>query len=128
MSAPVAAVLFCALATGATVFQLALALGAPWGELAMGGRFPGRLPTALRAGAVVQGLVLVSLAGVVVSRAGVGFERWQTTARWAVWLAVASSALSLLANLVTPSARERRLWAPVALGMLLSSVVVALRG
>ncbi|HZA52268.1 MAG TPA: hypothetical protein VE549_16095 [Myxococcaceae bacterium] len=36
------------------------------------------------------------------------------------------SALSLLANLATPSRWERRIWAPVAFGLLICSVVVAL--
>jgi hypothetical protein len=40
------------LATAVVVgFRLALAAGAPWGEYAMGGRFPGRFPPAMRAAA-----------------------------------------------------------------------------
>ena len=51
-------------------FQLLLALGAPWGEYTMGGRFPGRFPPRMRVLAVVQAVVLSLLALVVLSAAG----------------------------------------------------------
>jgi hypothetical protein len=46
-------------------YQLALALGAPWGAYAMGGRVPGRFPPALRVLTLVQAVVLGLLALVV---------------------------------------------------------------
>lgn len=39
----ISAYIFSALIVVAA-FQLALALGAPWGEMAMGGKFTGRFP------------------------------------------------------------------------------------
>jgi hypothetical protein len=39
---------------------------------------------------------------------------------------VAISAIALVLNLITPSAGERKRWAPIALAMLASSLVVAL--
>ena len=46
-----------ALVTGLVVaFQVALALGAPWGAYAMGGAFPGRMPPPLRVAALIQAL------------------------------------------------------------------------
>lgn len=45
---PYTALLF-SLASGAVaIFQLALVLGAPWGELTLGGRWRGRLPLKIR--------------------------------------------------------------------------------
>lgn len=44
--------MFLIAAAGSIAFQLALALGAPWGEYAMGGRYPGRFPPGLRLAAV----------------------------------------------------------------------------
>ncbi|MCI0679398.1 MAG: hypothetical protein L0Z63_10210 [Actinobacteria bacterium] len=41
-----------------TLFQLALAAGAPWGVAAWGGRHPGVLPTRLRIASVVVALVV----------------------------------------------------------------------
>ena len=42
-----------------------------------------------------------------------------------VWLVVAFAAVSLVLNLITPSAGERAIWAPVAVLLLASSTVVA---
>ena len=106
-------------------FQIALALGAPWGAYAMGGAFPGQFPPELRVAAVVQAVILAGLALVVLARAGITLPQWSRTSRWLVWVVVAFSALSLVLNLITPSARERAIWAPVALIMLICSVIVA---
>ena len=110
---------------GVIAFQLALAAGAPWGEFAMGGAYPGQFPPELRVAAVVQAVVLGLLALVVLARAGIALPKWSKTSRWLVWVVVAFSALSLVLNSITPSARERMIWAPVALVMLVCSVIVA---
>ncbi|HPG60965.1 MAG TPA: hypothetical protein PK586_03090 [Casimicrobium sp.] len=44
----IAALLFVAASCVVGVFQIALALGAPWGELTLGGRWRGSLPLAVR--------------------------------------------------------------------------------
>lgn len=125
MTAEVAAIIFCVLTSVVVVFQLALAAGAPWGQVAMGGKYPGRFPRQLRIAAVVQALVLVGLGAVVLTRAGLIFPQWLTASTWLIWGVVAFSALALALNLITPSKWERILWAPVAAGMLLCSVIVA---
>jgi len=109
-------------------FQLALAASAPWGGFAMAGRYPGRFPAPLRVAAVVQAFILALLAAVVVARAGVAFDAWASVASWLVWVVVAFSALSLVLNAITPSQRERRLWVPVAVVLLGSSLIVAFGG
>jgi hypothetical protein len=110
---------------GVALFQLALALGAPWGSFAMGGAFPGQFPPSMRVAALVQIVVLGVLALVVLSRAGVVFPDWRAS-RWLIWVVVAFSAVSLVLNLITPSGGERLIWAPVAAFLLACSVVVAL--
>lgn len=120
-----AAYLYTALTAGVVAFQLALAAGAPWGAYAMGGAFPGQFPPALRVAAVIQAILLVGLAAVVLVRAGLGAARWARAARWLVWLVVAYCAVGLVLNLITPSAGERAIWAPVLALLLLSSSVVA---
>ena len=126
MSATFFAYLFAAVTLISVLFQLALAAGMPWGHLAMGGRFPGKFPPALRIGAVVQAALLAFLACVVLARAGVAFPDLSNLANVLIWIAVGISGLSLIMNLITPSKWERRLWAPVALLMTLSSLIVAL--
>ncbi len=115
------------LATAVVVaFQVALALGAPWGELAMGGRFPGRFPPRMRVAAVLQATVLVLLALVVLDAAGVISLGWTASLPLAVWFPVVFSGISVAVNAISPSPRERRLWVPVGLVLLVSSIIVAL--
>jgi hypothetical protein len=120
-----AAFVYGVVSLGVIAFQLALAAGAPWGEYAMGGGFPGQFPPELRVAAIVQAVILALLTMVVLARAGVALPRWSRTSRWIIWVVVVFSALSLVLNLITPSASERAIWAPVALVMLVCSVIVA---
>ncbi|HZG74327.1 MAG TPA: hypothetical protein VEZ72_00595 [Paenibacillus sp.] len=126
MVADAAAVLFAILTGIVVLFQLALAAGMPWGSLAMGGKFPGTFPPAMRAAAVAQAAVLALLAVVVGSRASLLLPGWGAFSSSAVWFVVAFSAVGTVMNLITPSKRERIVWAPVTLLMLISSVLVAL--
>ncbi len=126
MNAALFATLYAAFTAIVVVFQLALAAGAPWGQVAMGGRYPGSFPTQLRIGALVQAALLSFLALIVLSRAGVGFPVLDPVSGWMVWIAVAISLLSLILNLITRSKWERRLWAPVALVLVVCSLLVAL--
>ena len=121
----IAAVVFIVLVVAIITFQVALALGAPWGEYAMSGAFPGPFPTELRIAAVMQALLWVAFACVIVARAGLGLRSLARASRWMAWVIVAVTAVSLILNLISPSAGERILWAPVALVLFVSSVLVA---
>ncbi len=120
-----AALVFATVGTGVVAFQLALALGAPWGAYAMGGSIPGRFPTPLRIAAVVQAVAIAFLALAVLSAAGVAVPDLAANLPWLVWVAVAISGLAVVLNSISRSAGERRIWVPVAVVMLLSSLVVA---
>jgi hypothetical protein len=122
----VAAVTFAVVTAGVIAFQIGLALGAPWGAYAMGGKFPGRYPAAMRGVAVVQALLLAVVAVVVLSAAGLVLPSLAQALPWLVWLPVAFSVASVVLNAITPSAGERRIWVPVGVAMLVSSLVVAL--
>ena len=122
----IAAVVFAVVAGGVVAFQFALALGAPWGAYAMGGSFPGRFPPPLRVAAVVQGVVIGLLAVVVLSDAGLVLPALAMAAPWLVWIPVAVSVVAVVLNGISRSAGERRIWAPVAMALLVSSLVVAL--
>jgi len=124
--AAIAAVIFAVVVIGAAAFQVGLAAGAPWGEFAMGGRFPGTFPVPLRVSAAVQGVVLIGLGAIVLARAGLAFDAWGASARTLVWGVVAFCVASLVLNSITPSRKERLVWAPVALVLLASSLTVAL--
>jgi hypothetical protein len=121
----IAAFIFAFLASFAAIFQFALACGAPWGHLTMGGRFAGRLPMRMRFAAIIQMIVLLGLAASVLVRAHLWYPELNEASRTGVWFSVAVSFVSSLANLATPSKPERRLWAPVTLVMLATSLLVA---
>jgi hypothetical protein len=121
----IAGIVYAAATAVVVAFQIVLALGAPWGAYAMGGTYPGQFPPALRIAALVQAGILIGLAGIVLARAGIALKSWERVARWMVWVAVAFSAVSLVLNLITPSAGERMLWAPVAFVLLVCSLLVA---
>ena len=124
----IAGISYAVVTAGIVVFQIALALGAPWGEYAMGGAYPGQFPPALRVAALVQVVLLLFFAGVVFVRAGITLGKWSRVPSWLMWVVVAFGALSLVLNLITPSGGERIIWAPVAFLMLMSSLVVAIKG
>lgn len=121
-----AALLFTALIVGVVAFQLALAAGAPWGEYAMGGAYPGRYPTRMRAVAVVQAILLGGLAVMVLSAAGLLLPDLVETSPWLAWVPVVVSALAVVLNAASRSAGERRIWVPVAVALLVTSLIVAL--
>jgi hypothetical protein len=123
-----AAILYATVSAGVVTFELALAVGAPWGAYAMGGAFPGQLPPALRIAALVQAALIAGMAVIVLVRGGLILPRWSRVSRRLVWVVVAFVALSLVLNLITPSAGERAIWAPVAVLLLLSSLAVAISG
>lgn len=119
------ALVFTAASLGVIAFQVALALGAPWGAYAMGGAFPGVYPTRLRIAAIVQGAVVGLLALAVLSAGGVALPALHASFPWLIWVVVAFSALGVVLNAISRSAGERRIWVPVTLVMLLSSLLVA---
>jgi hypothetical protein len=124
----IAALLFTSVTLGAIAFQLALAAGAPWGAYAMGGRFPGRMPPAMRIAALGQAALLGLLILIVLAGAGLAQVPIVSGLPSLIWLVVGFSALSLVLNAASRSPGERRIWVPVAVIMLGSSLVVALTG
>ncbi len=122
----VAATIYLFVTAGVVAFQFALALGVPWGSYAMGGTFPGRFPPAMRVAAVGQAALLGFMAAVVMSRAGLLLSDWAQISVWLIWVIVAFSAVSVVLNMITPSAGERRIWLPMAIVLFTSSLTVAL--
>ena len=127
MSIPAAAAIAFAATTALVVaFQAALALGAPWGAYAMGGAIRGRMPPPLRVAAVVQGLLLIGVALIVLADAALVSVGLVNEWRWLAWIPVAVSAIAVVLNGSTRSRGERRIWLPVSLVLLVSSLAVAL--
>jgi hypothetical protein len=125
MRASVAARIFLVLTAVVVAFQLALAAGAPWGDLTMGGAFPGQLPPRMRVVAAASAAVLTGLGAIVAARAGLALPRWRRAARRLIWGVVAYTLVGIAANSATPSARERALWLPVVLVLAGCALIVA---
>ena len=122
----IAALVFVAASCVVCAFQIALALGAPWGELTLGGRWRGSLPLAVRLIPLLSVVLLVCFCAVVLARANVALPQYQQLSQTLVWFVVGYCALGSIANAATPSKHERKLWLPVVLFMLTSSLVVAM--
>lgn len=126
MLVDLAAIVYLVLTVIGVGFQLALALGAPWGELTLGGRYPGRLPPLLRVMAVLQAAILSLMAVIVLSKAGLVLPEATADSPNVAYIPVVVMAFSAWMNIKTPSVRERKLWAPVTIAMLACALVVAL--
>ncbi len=120
-----AALLFVLAAAGVGIFQVALALGAPWGELTLGGRWPGRLPPRIRLLPVLSLALLGLFSAVILARADLALPLLQPHSDALAWVVVGYCGLGCIANAMTPGKRERRLWLHVVLGMVALSLIVA---
>ncbi|MFZ6872236.1 hypothetical protein ACO0LF_09245 [Undibacterium sp. Di27W] len=125
VSAYVAGILAAVLLLFVMLFQFALACGAPWGNLAMGGKYPGKLPVQLRIAALMQLCLLACTGTIMLVRAGMFLPDYLAWSRTAIWAVVVFMLISSILNLLTPSKWERRIWAPVALLLLACSIVLA---
>ena len=122
----IAAFAFTVAAGGVIAFQIALALGAPWGRYAMGGAVPGRFPPRMRVAAIIQAILIALLTIAVLSAAGLLVPDLALRFPWLVWVAVVVSAIAVVLNAISRSSGERRVWVPIATVMLVSSLLVAL--
>jgi hypothetical protein len=123
-AAVLAAVLFLAMAA----FQASLALGVPLGAHVLGGRYPGVLPSRLRAFSAIAAAILVGGALVILARAGaigwpVGATGVLAPAAWAI---TAFLALNTLGNLASKSRLERTVFAAVTAALAVLSGYVAM--
>ncbi len=122
----ISAYIFLLFATVVSLFQLALALGASWGEMAMGGKIHGRFPLKLRFAAVFQLLLIVFSVIVVLVRAKLYLIEYFELSRTLIWFVVAIFSISLVLNSITSSKKERLLGVPLAIILSISSIYVAL--
>lgn len=107
------------------LFQLALIIGAPWGQFTQGGYAEGALPTAGRILAAISIVIIMLFALGVLGRAGLG--PWSGRPRLATGFAWASLTYSVLGfgmNLLSPSVSERAIWVPVTVVMGACAAVV----
>jgi hypothetical protein len=127
MLATTSAVFLVVMTLVVTVFQIALALGAPWGEYAYGGTKTGKLPTGFRINSVVSAFLMLAISGHYLAQLGV-FEPVLDSAGNSVvnWVLVGFTGLAALANNATRSKKERMVWGIPTILMFLAALAVAL--
>lgn len=119
-------VLFVGLLAILALFHLALALGAPWGELVWGGDHA-VLPSRLRMGSAISILLYALFAAVALDRTGIinpfpgnGFSTI------AMWVIGAYLLLSMMPMLSSRSSLERFITAPAAFVLSILAVLIAI--
>ena len=120
------AILFCALLAVLVAFQLALALGAPLGRFAWGGQHDGTLPTRLRIASAVSIALYLAMALVALARVGAISLIPAGVASVTMWVLVGYLGLGVLLNAISRSTAERTVMTPLAAGLALSALGVAL--
>ena len=112
---------------GISLFQIALIAGAPWGEIAFGGQNKGSLPVNLRIGSAISVFVYLGVIGHFLAQLDLLPKLldpgWNLVANWVI---VGLFSIALVMNSITPSKKERAIWAPVALVLLIASLIIAL--
>jgi hypothetical protein len=88
----------------------------------VGGKFPGKLPPAMRVAALVQILTLGLLSVLILTRSRLILPEFFDISRIAIWGVVALFVMGSLLNLTSPSRKERALWGPVNVILLLTHV------
>jgi len=123
------AILYLFLLAFTILFQIGLIVKKPWGEWTMGGYVKGELPTKLRFAAFVSILILVFFSLVVINKVGLfganfNFLDWSKS--WSKFLIIGFNVLAVIANSATRSLKERKLWQPITILMLLCSLALFL--
>ena len=120
--ARIAALGFLALA----LFQVALALGAPWGEAAWGGQHEGTLPSNLRRSSALAAVALVGAAALVISASRPASAGPQArTARYVAGVLAFLLLVNAAGNFSSESTIERVVMTPVAVTLAALTGVVA---
>jgi len=120
-----AAIVAAALLVVLIGFQIGLALGAPWGKLAWGGRHR-ILPAPLRMGSGLSIVIYALIALILLSRADVVQVFGATAATVLTWIVTGYLVIGIGLNMASRSRAERAVMTPVAAVLAGLSLMVAL--
>jgi hypothetical protein len=122
-----AGALAAGLLTAVAIFQLALALGAPFGRTAWGGRNEGVLPKKLRIASAITAVVIYpAIIAYVLAAAELVDLPWLPTEPIGMWILAGLFTLGALGNLASRSKVER-IWGPVSLAIASCCATIALQ-
>jgi hypothetical protein len=109
-------------------FQVALALGAPFGDAAFGGAHTGRLPSGYRLVSTGAAAFWLLAALHALSRGGTLTRCPRAGDRRFTWVLVGLTAVGALMNAASSSPWERFGWAPYTLALAILCLVLARSG
>ena len=109
-------------------FQVALALGAPFGSAALGGANAGRLPSELRLVSTGAAAFWLLAAVHALSRGGFTSRFPRAGNRRFSWILLGVTAVGALLNAASSSPWERYGWAPYTLALAIVCLVLARSG
>lgn len=119
------AIAFVVLLTALTVFQSLLAAGLPFGRFAWGGQYT-VLPPRLRVGSALSVVVYALFAFIAFERADItNVFSSSPIAVITMWVIAAYLLLSVLPNLASKSASEKRVMVPVSLALAILATLIA---
>lgn len=124
----VAVVIFLVLLGALAVFQISLALGAPWGRFAWGGQHEGVLPRGYRIASAVTPFVYVLMAVIALDRASVIDVVPDAVSGVGMWVIFAFFVLGVLMNAISRSKHERYSATPVAIVLAVAALFLAIGG
>jgi hypothetical protein len=119
------AIILTVVLVGLTGFQLALAVGAPWGHFAWGGQHR-VLPVGLRIGSVVSILVYALIAVIAWDRVGTIDVFPDSFSEVAMWVIFGYFVLGIAMNAISRSKPERYTMVPVVIVLAVLSLLIAL--
>jgi hypothetical protein len=122
----IALVLFIVFMAITALFQLALAMGAPWGKIAMAGKYPGKFPNKMRIVAVFQMFILLFFIWIALVKTGHVNPEWKNFSDSFIWAVFGFSLVATILNTITPSKWERIIWMPISIILLVSSTIIAM--
>ncbi|HEU4755341.1 MAG TPA: hypothetical protein VFS72_01665 [Agromyces sp.] len=120
-----AAIALTVILAALSVFQLALAFGAPLGHFAWGGQHR-VLPTRLRIGSLVSIVIYAVIAVLALDRAGVIDVVSDPVSTVGMWVVFAYFVLGIPLNAISRSKLERYTMTPVVAVLAVLSLLVAL--
>jgi hypothetical protein len=123
--ADVAAIALVVILTLLSVFQIALAAGAPLGQFAWGGQHR-VLPTRQRVGSVASVVVYSVIAAIALQRSGQIALVPDPISRVGMWVVFGFFALSVVGNSLSRSRLERTAMVPTTALLAVFSLLVAL--
>lgn len=119
------AIILTVVLVGLTGFQLALAVGAPWGHFAWGGQHR-VLPVGLRIGSVVSILIYAVIAVIAWDRVGTIDVFPDLFSEVAMWVIFGYFVLGIAMNAISRSKPERYTMVPVVIVLAVLSLLIAL--